>query len=154
MEEDSELARLQKLVAAEASDGLKLSNNLQDNPICLISVDNSVPCVVVIWKRYATSTQLRFVHEAIIDLLAEHKLARILGDDTDLPTIHGDDQVWIVQNWMPRAVKVGLRAVATKRPSGFYGRLATETVQSLAPSQLTIGSFDDLDDARQWLAKA
>ena len=151
---DGELTRLRKLVATEASDGLMLSTNLEDNPICSVSLDETIPGITVIWKRYATSAQLRFVHEAIIDMLITHKVGKILGDDTELPTIHTDDQDWIVRNWMPRACAAGLRAAASKQTSHFFCKLATDTIQSHAPDEIRMESFENLDDAKRWLQGA
>jgi hypothetical protein len=150
-QENGALARLRRLVAAEASDGLQLSVDIQNNPICSVSLDETIPGITVIWKRYATSAQFRFVHEAVIDMLTRHKVEKILGDDTELPTIYTEDQGWIVQNWMPRACAAGLRAAASKQASHFFGKLAIESIQSLAPRELKIQSFDNLDDAKRWL---
>src|ERR1700761_9337082 len=79
------MERLRALISQEANDGRQLAENIEDNQICAITIDASVPCVMVKWKRYATSFQLRFAHEAILDLLVKNRLQKILGDDTDLP---------------------------------------------------------------------
>ncbi len=65
-------------------------------------MDSEVPCITVVWKRYATSAQLRYVHEQLLCLLGGGGVA-VLGDDTQLPTIHREDQRWIAENWWPRA---------------------------------------------------
>jgi hypothetical protein len=142
---------LRTRLRAESSDGLKLLKSLQQNPICSVSIDDSVPCIQIVWKRYATSTQLRFVHESLIQMLKEHGVVKILGDDTALPTIHADDQRWIVENWMPRAKAAGLLAAASKRPTAYFGKLAVEAVQSVAPAGLHMASFEDIVAARDWL---
>jgi len=72
-----------------------------------VSIDENIPAIVVLWKGYATGTQLRFVHENILDQLRKHGMSKVLGDDTGLPTIHAEDQSWIVENWMPRAIAAG-----------------------------------------------
>ena len=143
--------QLRRLVAAEASDGLALSMDLRNNPICSVSFNESIPCITVVWKRYATSMQLRFVYEAIIQMLRTHRVNKILRDDTALPTIHTEDQQWIVQNWMPRAVRAGLRVVANKISESYFGQMSTGRIHTLAPAALTLRSFDDVEQARQWL---
>ena len=87
-------------------------------------------------------------------MLTRHRVSRILGDDTALPTIHAEDRVWITENWMPRARAAGLVAAASKRPDAYFGQLAVENVQSVAPTGVTLRSFDKLEDAREWLRKA
>ena len=105
----------------------------------------------MVWKQYATSTQLRFVHESMLHLLKTHRVSRLLGDDTALPTIHSEDRQWIAENWMPRAQAVGLIAAASKSPTAYFGRLAVENVQSVAPSDICLRSFEVMEDAREWL---
>lgn len=149
--EGEDLARLRVRLEAESTDGLKLLESLKDNPICSISYDAQVPCIVVVWKRYATSTQLRFIHESIKDLLEAHGVTKILGDDTAIPTIHAADQAWIAENWMPRAIRAGLRAIASKSPTSYFGKLSISSIQAVAPGNLVFRSFDAMDDARRWL---
>ena len=149
--EAAALLQLAAKLEAESSDGLALLKNPKDNPICSIFVDENIPCVMVVWKRYATSTQLRFVHENIIDLLRKHGLTKIIGDDTDLPTIHQEDQSWIVNNWMPRAVSAGLRAAANKVPAAHFGRISVDSVKSAMSSNILMCSFEDIDEARKWI---
>src|SRR5271170_3652719 len=101
-EEQSEPLRLLRArLEIESSDSVKLLKDFKENPICSVRLDESVPCIVVVWKQYATSTQLRFIHESILGLLEKHRVTKILGDDTLLPTIHAEDQTWIAENWMP-----------------------------------------------------
>jgi hypothetical protein len=148
---DPSFESLRQLVATETGEGIQLTNDLADNPICSVTLDVDVPCIAVTWKRYATSAQLRFVHESIIKLLWQHRVAKVLGDDTALPTIHREDQSWIAENWMPRAVASGFRAAANKGPMSHFARVSIENVQSKAPHELTIRSFERIDDAREWL---
>ena len=84
--EGGALKQLRILLEAESGDGLELLKDLEDNPICSISYDESDACIVVLWRRYATSTQLRFIHESIIGLIEKHGASKILGDDTALAT--------------------------------------------------------------------
>lgn len=149
--EGGALKQLRILLKAELGDGLELLKDLEDNPICSISYDESDACIVVLWRRYATSTQLRFIHESIIGLIEKHGASKILGDDTALATIYVADQKWIAQNWMPRAMAAGLKVAARKSPTSYFGRLSVDIVQSLAPAGLAMRAFADMDDARRWL---
>jgi hypothetical protein len=148
---DESLDALRLRLQQESSDGLRLLENVRDNPVCSIEVDASIPGLVVVWKRYATSTQLRYIHECILSLLKQHGLQKILGVDTKLPLIHDEDQKWIVDNWMPRALAAGLRAGASTRPASLFGRISVAEVQSHLPGSLLIRSFDSVGEARSWL---
>jgi hypothetical protein len=142
---------LARTLERESADGAAMARNIGDNPICCVSFDANVPCLFVEWRGYATSTQLRFVHERILELLEEHRVAKILGDNSGLPTVHADDQKWIIENWMPRAKAAGLRVSAAKQPVSYFGRLAMNTLYAAMPAGMVARSFDQLDQARRWL---
>ena len=99
---NSEFAKLARLLEQESKDSIALLENIADNPICVVRHDEDLPGILVEWRSYATSSQLRFVHEYIIHLLEQHRLHKVLGDDTALLTIHSSDQEWIAFDWMPR----------------------------------------------------
>lgn len=149
--ETERLRQLRYCLLTGSSDGIKLLDNLKDNPICSVSFDKDVPCIVVIWKDYATSAQLRYVHESILGLLVKHGVSKILGDDTALPTVHAENQVWIAEDWMPRAMAAGLRAAAGKYSNWYFANVSISNIHSIAPVGLILRSFEDLAEARQWL---
>jgi hypothetical protein len=135
----------------QSSDGVRLLKEPEDNPICAISVDQSIPAVVVVWKQYTTSAQIRFIHEYLLLVIKKHLLRKILGDDTELVTIHEEDQNWIANDWMPRAISAGIIAGASKRPLAYFGDLAVKDLRESAPPSITIRAFDHLENAREWL---
>ncbi|HEX3576328.1 MAG TPA: hypothetical protein VHU42_17155 [Rhodopila sp.] len=145
------IQQLQKRLAVESGDSAQLLKDIENNPICSVSVDHTVPCIVVAWKRYATSNQLRFVQEKVIDLLARHGLSKLLGDDTVLPTIHREDQFWLVSDWMPRAAAAGLRSIASKTPASHFGKVSLDNIRSAVCAGVSMRSFGDIAEARQWL---
>jgi hypothetical protein len=148
------LRQLAQWVRTESSDGAKLVSNLENNPICCVTLDESVPCLFVAWQSYATSAQLRFVHERVLELLKREQVSKILGDDSSLVVIHIDDQAWIRDDWFPRAAAAGLKVAASKRPYAFFGKRSVANVQSAAPPGVTLRSFDTLTEARSWLVSA
>jgi hypothetical protein len=143
--------QLRRFVEAESGTGRGLVQSPEDNAICSITYNFHVPCLFVCWKSYATSAQLRFIHETLIHLIMKHRVDRILGDDTALPFISESDQDWIVRNWMPRAIAAGLKRAASKRPDRYFGQTSVGRVQSSAPSDLLLRSFESLDEAKNWL---
>lgn len=145
------LEKLARMLEQESADGVALARNIADNPICCVSYDESIPAVFVDWRSYATSTQLRFIHERVLELIEEHRATKILGDVSQLPTVHAEDQKWIIENWMPRAKAAGLRAAAARHPKAYFGRLAVSTLFSAMSADVAARSFKRLDDARRWL---
>jgi hypothetical protein len=139
------------MVERESIDGAKLLQNPYDNPICSLRYDEAIRCVTVVWHRYATSAQYRFIHEILIQMLERHQASKILGDDSDLPVVHAEDQQWMMDNWMPRAKAAGLKAVATTASLSFFGRLTIGSVQAKMASQIAITTFPSIHLARDWL---
>jgi hypothetical protein len=125
-----------------------------DLPTCSLTLDTSLPGVVVQWKGYATSAELRAVHEQLLDLINKHRVNKVLGDDTSLVSIAGEDRLWILENWMPRAISAGLRVVAAKRSENYFARVAAAEIETAMEQRLQIKMFDALEDARAWLRGA
>jgi len=149
-----EVTRLRNLVRrlkTDSIDSAELVASLTENPICTVDVDESIPCVTVIWKRYASSLQLRFVHEKILELLRQRNLRAVLGDDLALPTLHAEDQRWILGDWIPRAKEAGLTAVASRRSASHWAQIAIDSLQAELLSFVEVQSFDDWITAREWL---
>ena len=113
----SSFAELCEVLRHESQEGRAVLSSPYENPICSIGVDESVPCLRVSWKSYATSAQLRFILEHVLQMLKRHNLTRILGDDAAIPVIHSEDQVWIANNWFPRAIEAGWRVSANRTPT-------------------------------------
>jgi hypothetical protein len=145
------LAHLRAQIGEESAEGSHLLDSPADNPICDIYYDPAVPCAAITWKRYATSAQLRFIAESVIVLLQQHGTDKFLADVTGLPSISAEDQIWVVEDWMPRAVAAGLRVIAGKNPASYFGKLSADHIVGLAPNSLNICFFDALDEARAWL---
>jgi hypothetical protein len=147
----SSLAELKRIIENESIDGIHLLNSPHDNPICSLAYDESIPCVAVVWRKYATSAQLRFIHEIILSMLTQHAADRILGDDSDLPIVHAEDQKWIVEDWLPRARAAGLKAVATAVSLTFFGKVSIGSIHSKLAKEIAIKDFHNIHSARTWL---
>lgn len=147
----SSLVELMRVLEIESTDGARLMENPNDNPICSLSYDDSVGCVTIVWRRYPTSAQLRFIHEAIIQMLAQYKASKILGDDTELPIVHPEDQQWIAEEWLPRAKAAGLKAAAAKVSFSFFGKLSIGSIQTRIAREIAIKAFPNMHQARAWL---
>lgn len=145
------LAEMKRIIKSESIDGIHLLETPHDNPICALSYDEDISCILVVWRKYATSAQLRFIHEMILDMLRDHGADKILGDDSDLPIIHAEDQQWIVEEWLPRARAAGLKAVATAVSLTFFGKLSIGSIHSKVSREIPIRNFHNIHSARTWL---
>lgn len=148
------LAKLMAAVQAESVEGALLLENPDDNPVCSLSYDRDLSCIKVVWRKYATSAQLRFLHETILQMMERYEVQKILGDDRELPILHAEDQRWIIEDWLPRALSVGLNQIASTTSRSFFGRLSIGSVQMRLANNVTVKQFQSIDDAADWLDTA
>jgi len=147
------LRKLQEKLRHGSRDSFQLLENVRDNPICSISLDESNQCLIVVWRQYADQIQFRYIHERLLSLICEHRVNKILGDDTALPAIPTEDRFWIIDELFPRAVKCGLRFAASKQPEAYFGKLAVNHIHSAAPTGLRCRTFEKLEEAKEWLKR-
>jgi hypothetical protein len=145
------MRRLREWLELESSDGREMLRAPLDNPIVRIQVRCDDGFIEVVWRAYATSAQMRFVHEQLLDLIRRHRIGKVLGDDTHLLTIHAADRHWIAQDWMPRAAAAGMVAAASSVPATHFGRTAVAAVMEAAPPRIALRSFPDRRQAEAWL---
>jgi hypothetical protein len=106
------------------------------------------------WTGYQTYVGIVAGADACLLPLAENKCAYLLNDNSQVigPWDHAVE--WIVTNWAPRAIAIGLTHFANVvSPES----LAASSAQSMAlglEGQLRVHSFDKLAEAQQWLREA
>lgn len=107
----------------------------------------------MIWQGYATSAEFRAANERILQVIAESQVTKLLGDVSRFVLIGREDQAWLNNNWIPRAIAAGLRTVALVQSSYYFNKVAVETVgNNLDPAALALSYFGDITTARDWLA--
>jgi hypothetical protein len=117
-----------------------------------IAYDAETPCVVMIWKGYATSAAFREGNAQVLAEINSRRASKLLGDVTDFVLIGAEDQAWLNEVWIPRAMHSGLRKVALVQPSFYFNRVAIDTVaQKLDRDRVELGFFDNRDAAKEWL---
>jgi hypothetical protein len=124
-----------------------------DTPYVLIRWDGDGPWVYVKWKAWANSSEYRAAQEVVILALRENHASRNLVDSTDRRVVSDDDQKWLVENWMPRAVAAGRRFTAIVMPTSALGRTIAENIDNYGRSKdNTIEHFETVKAASAWLS--
>jgi hypothetical protein len=117
-----------------------------------IDYDADIPCVVMIWKGYATSAAFREGNARVLTEITDRRASKLLGDVTDFVLIGAEDQAWLNEVWIPRAMHAGLRKVALVQPNFYFNRVAIDSVaQKLDRDRVELGFFDNRDAAKEWL---
>jgi hypothetical protein len=116
--------------------------------------DDEHNCVVMQWRGYFTSPEFREGTEKMLDKLIESSSNKVLADVKEMTLIGIEDQHWLENNFIPRAVQYGFRALAILRPESYFNKVAIETVSyKVEQEKLRIAFFDNKDDAVRWLTE-
>jgi hypothetical protein len=119
-----------------------------------ISYDAAARWVYNDWIGYQTYVGIVAGADACLLPLAENRCAYLLNDNRQVigPWDHAVE--WIVTNWAPRAIAIGLTHFANVvSPES----LAASSAQSMAlglEGQLKMHLFSDIEEAQQWLREA
>lgn len=124
-----------------------------DTPYVLIRWDADGPWVYVKWKAWANAAEYRAAQEVVLDAIRENHASRHLIDSTDRRVITDDDQRWLVEDWMPRAVAAGRRWTAIVLPTSALVRTIEENIDRYPrPALVTVEHFETAADAAAWLS--
>ncbi|WP_437499527.1 hypothetical protein [Sorangium sp. So ce1099] len=117
-----------------------------------ISWDADVQAVLVEWKGFADSKELRSALDTALDLVRKRKATRCLGDCRRAGPTTQDDQRWANESWLPRTAALGVRQIAYVLPHSAVARMSlTRSVFRFEDQDLVQAQFDDIDAARAWL---
>lgn len=89
---------------------------------------------------------------AVLQLLIDHKCSKYLSDNTHLYGGWNIANDWLRDVWTPLAMQAGMRYVAHIMAPGFFGRHSMEELAPGLPSGLNIQFFENIAEAKTWLA--
>jgi hypothetical protein len=117
-------------------------------------VEHAVGYISIDWKPAPLrSANLREVYTRALELLTHTRYGRILTDHQLMGPIMPLDAEWLVQDWVPQAVKAsGYRRCAIIQSHEQLSRQTTrQIVGQLSTIPLAINHFHDRDSAAAWL---
>lgn len=117
-----------------------------------IYFNSHLDAVVMEWDGYANSRQFREGTEEMLRILRQFKASRVLGDIADMVLIGMEDQKWLEEDFLPRAISAGFRTIAMVRPSSYFNKVAVESVSyKIDKEKLDIQFFSNREEAEDWL---
>ena len=84
----------------------------------LVTWNRDLKAVCVESHGWANTAEPRAVLEAGIRAMRAHRGSRWLVDGRRMKVVRQEDQDWINENWLPRALGAGLRLTAVVVPTG------------------------------------
>ncbi len=125
---------------------------MQQDQVSRIYYNPIVPCVVMEWRGYATSKEFRTGTQSMLDLLIEKKASKVIADVKNMKLISMEDQKWVEDEFLPRALKAGFRVMALITSNDYFNRVSVENItQKIDPSKLVLKYFDNIFSAEEWL---
>lgn len=119
-----------------------------------IYFDSDIEIVVMQWNGYATSSQFRKGTELMLKTLVENICKKVLADIRNMVLIAMDDQRWLEDYFLPKAINAGFSEIAIIKPTSYFNKVAVETVSyKMDKEKLRIDFFDSEDEATQWILR-
>lgn len=106
------------------------------------------------WIGHQTYIGIMAGADSGLHLLEEHNCTLLLNDNREVvgPWDHAVE--WIVSNWAPRAIALGLTHFANVVSRESMAALSADAMQLGLNGQLQMRSFGDIDQAKAWLRAA
>jgi hypothetical protein len=123
-----------------------------DSDYADVTYDDELGAVISRMDEYAEGEDFRRYMNSIIDAIEDTGTDRMIADTSEIPPLSQGDQGWSVTDWAPRAEDAGLGHMALVMPESVVSEMSIESIVEMADDTINRGLFDDLDEAREWIA--
>jgi hypothetical protein len=115
--------------------------------------DEDAQLVLVEWEGWANSAEFAALLDAEIQALEQHRSSRLLADCRRQKVLHPDDQDRANREWLPRALKAGLKRFAIVVPASVVAEMnIRDSLDKASGAALQVGYFATAEEARVWVA--
>jgi hypothetical protein len=115
--------------------------------------DEHLKCVIMEWKRFVEGNDFKKGLNTGLELVQKNSARKWLADLRRLGVVTQEDQEWSNNDWFPRAISAGLTHMAIVVPHNIIAKWSVDRIMSkVAGTNLTTHYFDNVEQARDWLA--
>jgi hypothetical protein len=115
-----------------------------------ILCDEDIPCLHMNWKEYQSDSTIKEGCERLLQLMSEHKIYKILNDNTNALGIWTGVTKWLVFDFRPRAIKAGFICCAHVYGPSRLSQISAEAAQILlGPFTDNIKGFKSIHEAKE-----
>lgn len=126
--------------------------NLFHKTFYVIAYNQELDIVDTFWDGYASEKSLREACEAGLEVHEATKCPFKLNDNSRFTGPWSDSVAWLEKEWLPRALKAGVRFIAHVAPANSFGEVAGEVMKAgKIGEQLEVGTFYNREAALGWL---
>ena len=114
--------------------------------------DEDDQLVLVEWDGWANSAEFAALLDAELRALEQHKGSRILADCRRQKVLNPKDQERANREWLPRALKIGLKRFAIVVPASVVADMnLRDSLDKAAGAGLEVEYFAYVEEAREWV---
>ena len=126
--------------------------NLFNRTFYVVEHNREQNIIDTLWYGYASKNDLKKACSVGLELLEEVKCPYKLNDNSQFTGPWSDAITWLEEEWLPRAMKAGVKYLAHVASSNSFGEHAGEVMQiSKIGQNLEVCIFDNRDKALEWL---
>jgi hypothetical protein len=126
----------------------------EDTELYTIEYDDEIGAIMFTWDQFASGTKFREGCEALLDAVRQYDASKVLTDTRGIRAHDAEDQVWMQEDWIPRAQQAGVEYTATVHPDSVIAEMDIEKlVEGIDDSGHEPLFTADMDEARRWLAE-
>jgi hypothetical protein len=119
-----------------------------------VTWDPDLKAVVETWEGWANATEFAALLDAGVRALAENHGSRWLADCRRQRVLKAADQTRGNQEWLPRALAVGLKRFAVVLPESGLAKFNLQLhLGGATAKQMEVAYFATADEARRWVAQ-
>jgi len=114
--------------------------------------DEDAQVVLVEWDGWANSEEFAALLDAEIRALKEHRGSRILADCRRQKVLNPKDQDRANREWLPRALKAGLKSFAVVVPASVVADMnLRDSLEKASSAAVKVEYFATVEEAMRWL---
>jgi hypothetical protein len=126
-------------------------------PTYSLSWNASAQCIEFTWNGFVKGADFHDGCNAMVKELSARKASRLIVDSRKYTVVDPADQLWSIQDWLPRALAAGLKHFAVVMPESVVGKMSVQNVindKKHTPKDLELQRemFNSPEDARAWIA--
>jgi hypothetical protein len=111
------------------------------------------------WRQLVRGVAFQMGADRLLESATTRSVRRLLIDHRAHPVLHPDDATWVMQQWLPRAARVGVTALGIVSGPVAVGRLSLEHLFHSVSKQprrplMSHGIYDDVAAALLALKRA
>lgn len=111
------------------------------NPNFSVTFNTATQTVEFTWNNFVKGEAFHEGCNAMITALKKHGSSKLICDSRRYTVVDPQDQLWSIQDWLPRAIGAGLACFAVVMPESVVGKLSVQNVindKKHTPKDLTL----------------